>query len=249
MTCHFRKIVYVIICRYIYVYKDDSLRDMTKAKWTDTEQSHTHKTAAEQKNNKSCPSFLFKYLASTLSFPCWHKPLSLSLFWTDCSKQILTANKFCTYKTNGSILCLTSFCEWGYHGQRYHYNLLSGAVMLHIYVFSRHFIKVQVVQPYNSTDTATAWKNSHFILSERSDFYLVVNLSIAALLHSLELAVRGIGLYVKLDKTEFKSFNKDGAIWLNSRLLNLFDQFIYLGSNILSSVSTVNLCIGKTEWW
>ena len=34
-------------------------------------------------------------------------------------------------------------------------------------------------QPYNSTDTATAWKNSHFILLEWSDFHSVVNLLIA----------------------------------------------------------------------
>ena len=33
--------------------------------------------------------------------------------------------------------------------------------------FSKHFVRVQVVQPYNSTDTATASKNHHFILSER----------------------------------------------------------------------------------
>ena len=45
--------------------------------------------------------------------------------------------------------------------------------------FSKHFIKVQVVQPYNSTDTATAWKNSHFILSKRSDFHMVVKESIS----------------------------------------------------------------------
>ena len=32
--------------------------------------------------------------------------------------------------------------------------------------FSKHFVKVQVVQPYNSIDTVTAWKNSCFILPE-----------------------------------------------------------------------------------
>ena len=38
--------------------------------------------------------------------------------------------------------------------------------------FSRHFVKSQMVQLNSSTDTATAWKNPHFILSERSDFYM-----------------------------------------------------------------------------
>ena len=32
---------------------------------------------------------------------------------------------------------------------------------------------------YSSTDMVTAWKNSHFILSERSDFHMVDYLSIA----------------------------------------------------------------------
>ena len=39
--------------------------------------------------------------------------------------------------------------------------------------FARHFIKVQMVQLYNSTDSVTTWKNSHFILSEsRRSLYL-----------------------------------------------------------------------------
>ena len=43
--------------------------------------------------------------------------------------------------------------------------------------FSMHFVKFQVVQLCNSTDTFTAWKNSCFILSV-IDFYMVDNLSI-----------------------------------------------------------------------
>ena len=39
--------------------------------------------------------------------------------------------------------------------------------------FSRHFVKVQVMQPYNSTDMAIAWKNICFILSRKPDFYIV----------------------------------------------------------------------------
>ena len=32
------------------------------------------------------------------------------------------------------------------------------------------FVIVHVVYPYSSTDTSAAWKNSHFILPDRSDF-------------------------------------------------------------------------------
>ena len=35
------------------------------------------------------------------------------------------------------------------------------------------------MQPYCSSYTARAWKNSHFILFEKSDFHIVINLSIA----------------------------------------------------------------------
>ena len=36
-----------------------------------------------------------------------------------------------------------------------------------------------MVQPCNSIDMVTAWKNSHLILSEESDIHVVVNLFIA----------------------------------------------------------------------
>ena len=47
-----------------------------------------------------------------------------------------------------------------------------------VFFFAGVSLKSKVVQPYNSTDTATFWKSSSFILSERSDFHMVVNQSI-----------------------------------------------------------------------
>ena len=44
--------------------------------------------------------------------------------------------------------------------------------------FFKCFVQVQVVPPYSSTDLTTVWKNSHFILSGRSDFHTVDNLPI-----------------------------------------------------------------------
>ena len=43
--------------------------------------------------------------------------------------------------------------------------------------FSMRFVSVHEVHPYSSNDTDTASKKSHFILSERSDFLMVDNLS------------------------------------------------------------------------
>ena len=44
-----------------------------------------------------------------------------------------------------------------------------------------------MVHPYNSTDTVKAWKNCNFILLERSDFHMVINLLIA--IHTLLLCM------------------------------------------------------------
>ena len=46
-------------------------------------------------------------------------------------------------------------------------------------LFSRRFVRVQVVQSYSSTDITTAWKNCLFSLSVRSDFHMTDNLLVA----------------------------------------------------------------------
>ena len=67
-----------------------------------------------------------------------------------------------------------------------------------------------------------------------------------SLLHSLEQTARGIRLYVNSDKTEFMCFIQNSAIsLLNSKLLKLVDQFIYIGGNISSTKSDVNILIDK----
>ena len=66
------------------------------------------------------------------------------------------------------------------------------------------------------------------------------------MLFNMEQAAKGIGLYMNSDKTEFMYFKQEGAIFtLNGKLLKFVDQFIYLDSNISSTESDVNICIGK----
>ena len=48
--------------------------------------------------------------------------------------------------------------------------------------FFKCSVRIQVVQPYSSADTATAWKNYHFIFS---DFHIVDSLSVSV--HALSL--------------------------------------------------------------
>ena len=48
-----------------------------------------------------------------------------------------------------------------------------------IYLFSKHFVRVHEVHPYNTMNTATAWKKSRFILSDRLDFHRINSLSVA----------------------------------------------------------------------
>ena len=49
------------------------------------------------------------------------------------------------------------------------------------------FVRVKVVHPYSCTDTDITWKKSSFILSERSDFYMVDNLMIAIHVFSMRM--------------------------------------------------------------
>ena len=46
-------------------------------------------------------------------------------------------------------------------------------------LFSSRFVSVNVVHPYHSIDTTTAWRKLCFILSVRSDFHMTDGLSIA----------------------------------------------------------------------
>ena len=58
-----------------------------------------------------------------------------------------------------------------------------------------------------------------------------------------EQAAKGIGLYLN---SEFTRFNQEDAIsLLNGKPLKLVDQLIYLGSNISSTESNINIRIGK----
>ena len=61
------------------------------------------------------------------------------------------------------------------------------------------------------------------------------------LLHSLEQAAAGIGLYVNTHKTEYMCFKQTGDIsTLNSFALKLVDEFTYLGSSVSSTETDIN---------
>ena len=63
---------------------------------------------------------------------------------------------------------------------------------------------------------------------------------------SLLLAERNIGFYVNSNKTKFICFKLEGDIsTLNVKPLNLVDQFTYLGSNISSTESDVNVHMSR----
>ena len=75
------------------------------------------------------------------------------------------------------------------------------------------------------------------------DLALFVNTPALAesLLHSLEQAAGGIGHYMNLNKTEYICFKQKRS----GKPLKLVGQFIYLGSNISSTESDVNICLAK----
>ena len=59
------------------------------------------------------------------------------------------------------------------------------------------------------------------------------------LLHSLERAAAGVGLYVNAHRTEYMSFNETGDIFtLGGSFLKLVDKFTYLGRSVSSTGKT-----------
>ena len=66
------------------------------------------------------------------------------------------------------------------------------------------------------------------------------------LLHSLERAAAGIGLYVNAHKTEYMCFNQAGDIsTLDGTSLKLVDKFTYLGSSVSSTEKDIDTRLTK----
>ena len=66
------------------------------------------------------------------------------------------------------------------------------------------------------------------------------------LLHSLEWAVAGIGLYVNAHKTEYMCYNQTGDIsTLDRTPLKLLDKFTYLGSSVSSTETDIDMRLTK----
>ena len=66
------------------------------------------------------------------------------------------------------------------------------------------------------------------------------------LLHSLERAAAGIGLYVNAHKTEYMCYNQTGDIsTLDGTPLKLVDKFTYLGSSISSTEKDIDTRLTK----
>ena len=61
-----------------------------------------------------------------------------------------------------------------------------------ILLFFSHVLLVQVLQSYSSTEMIIAWKNFHFISSEKSDFHMDNNLS--TIVHELTYVYVDIAL-------------------------------------------------------
>ena len=66
------------------------------------------------------------------------------------------------------------------------------------------------------------------------------------LLHSLERAAAGIGLYVNAHKTEYMCYNQTGNITtLDGASLKLVDKFTYLGSSVSSTEKDIDTRLTK----
>ena len=81
-----------------------------------------------------------------------------------------------------------------------------------------------------------------------NDIALLANTPAQAetLLHSLEQAAAGIGLYVNAHKMEYICFNQTGDVsTLNGSPLKPIDKFTYLGSSVSSTETDINTQLAK----
>ena len=68
------------------------------------------------------------------------------------------------------------------------------------------------------------------------------------LLHSLERAAAGIGLYINAHKTEYMCYNQTGAIsTIDGTPLKLVDKFTYLGSSVASTEKDIDTKLTKAS--
>ena len=99
-------------------------------------------------------------------------------------------------------------------------------------------------------------ENSFELIKKRSRRYLAKTITDAnyiailantpnqaeTLLHSLEQATAGIGLYVNAHKMEYMCFNQTGDIsTLSGSSLKLVNKFIYLGSSVSSTEKDIDM--------
>ena len=69
---------------------------------------------------------------------------------------------------------------------------------------------------------------------------------VETLLHSLELAAVGIGLYVNAHKTDYMCYNQTGDVsTLDGTPLKLVDKFTYLGSSVASTEKDIDTRLTK----
>ena len=84
--------------------------------------------------------------------------------------------------------------------------------------------------------------------NQADDIAILANVPAQAktVLHSLEWAATGIGLYVNAHKMEYVSLNQTGDIsTLNGSSLKLVDKFTYLGSSVSSTKTDINMWLTK----
>ena len=85
-------------------------------------------------------------------------------------------------------------------------------------------------------------------ITDANDIVILANTPDQAetLLHSLERAAAGIGLYVNAHKTEYMCYNQTGDIsTLDGTPLKLVDKFTYLGSSVSSTEKDIDTRLTK----
>ena len=135
-------------------------------------------------------------------------------------------------------------------------------IYMSIYIFTSTFIYIYIyIYIYISIDKIR--ENGFELPKKRSRRYPATTITDAdyaddiailantpdqaeTLLHSLERAAAGIGLYVNAHKTEYMCYNQTGDIsTLDGTPLKVVDKFTYLGSSVASTENDIDTRLTK----
>ena len=110
--------------------------------------------------------------------------------------------------------------------------------------FFKRFVRVEVVPPFNNTDTDMVRKKSRFILSKSWKFHMLVNLPLAV--NALSMSTLTLLSVDEILQPKYLNWSTNFIVELTSFLLKLCFIWIYVETN--ASCCLLQVCSRISAW-